>query len=146
MIPLILIPSMPLRMPLLGASSILDNQLIERVVLVPVYLCIANMLGRFIHDCILKRWLKSVSLNGPILIAFSKSPRRRPIVYISPIMLNSAVRVAAVIILEVIPQSGLSRSLVFYICGNIRLLLRRFTPRLIMNLWYLLFFHLVHSE
>ena len=79
---LILIASVSLRKTSLGTSSILTNQLIERVVLVPVNLCIAHLLGRLIHDCILHSWLKPIPQDGPILIAFFESSFSFPIVSI----------------------------------------------------------------
>ena len=74
MMPMILMGSVSLgRIPLLWTSSILTNQLIERVVLVPVNFCIVHLLGRLMHDCILQSWLKPIPLYRAIVIAFFES-------------------------------------------------------------------------
>jgi hypothetical protein len=93
LMPMILMTTVSLRVTLLGCTSILNNQLIERVVLVPVNLCIAKLLGRLIHNCILKRSLNPIPSDDPILIAFSECSFREPVVSILIMMPITTVRV-----------------------------------------------------
>ena len=109
----------------LRASSILDNQLIKSVVLVPA--CIGYLLSRLIHNCILQRWLKPIPSDWLILIAFSGDAIiREAIVFISVMMPIPTVRVRVVLILEIITLSRVPESVVSIIFGNPWLLLSWF--------------------
>jgi hypothetical protein len=117
---LILMTSVSLHKTPLGASSVLTNQLIERVVLVPVNLCIANLLGRLIHDCILQSWLEPISLYRPILIAIFESSFKLTIVFfLTMVMLTTSVQVRFVMLMEIFTLGSLPRFTVFVISENL---------------------------